>query len=522
MTTIDSRHPTVDPAGEANVLLRAVGLTKTFGSKVAVDNVDLTLRAGEIHALLGENGAGKSTVISMLSGQYRVDSGDIEIHGNHVRLSGPKDSLKQGVGVVYQDFRLVNDFSVLDNLVLGTGSSPSRAAWNKALEVMEPLGFALPRDAKVSALTVGEKQQLEILKLLYRGADILILDEPTAVLTPQQSTSLFQALRILADGGKAIMFVSHKLREVSDVADHITVLRGGRMVLTQPAERAQPDELATMMLGEDLGREKSVESGNVRENVLELREICTEPGRRSSLRDINFSVRRGEIVGVAGVSGNGQTDLAEVIAHTRTPVSGDLSFSGSTISYVPEDRLADGLVGRMTIAENLALRSYKDRDYHRSFFVSRRTMAEQAHPLIHAFGIPAQPYVTAGELSGGGQQRTILARELSSDPDLLVISQPTRGLDVASARSIHAEIVRVRDKGCGVLLVSEDLDEILKLADRVIVMVNGRAVAEFDRSSANRMEIGRYMTDAQTEEAHARIEAERGADEPDTNSKQGA
>ena len=501
MTNTTPASATLADPGEATVLLRAIGMTKTFGPKVAVDEVDLTLNAGEIHALLGENGAGKSTLISMLSGQYRPDAGQIAVRDQQVRLSGPKDSLKLGVGVVYQDFRLVDDFTVLENLVLGTGSGPTRSAWARAVNVMEPLGFDLPRDTKVAKLSVGEKQQLEILKLLFRGADILILDEPTAVLTPQQSTGLFEALRVLAGQGKAIMFVSHKLREVSEVADRISVLRGGRLVLSQLAERADARKLASMMVGEDVGQESPVVDGDPADSVLRLKKICTESGRRSSLTSIDLDVRRGEIVGIAGVSGNGQTDLAEVVSHTRSIVSGGIDFEGSTIAYVPEDRLAAGLVGRMTIAENLALRSYSDRKHYKSWYVSRRKMAARAKPLIEAFGIPAAPTVKAGELSGGGQQRTILARELSSNPDLLVICQPTRGLDVVSARTIHDHILKVRDAGGGVLLVSEDLDEILRLADRVLVMVKGELVAEFDRETATRTTVGQRMTDAQDDDA---------------------
>jgi simple sugar transport system ATP-binding protein len=471
-------------------------MTKTFGDKVAVASVDVDLFAGEIHALLGENGAGKSTVISMMSGQYKPDRGSLEVEGRHVRFSGPKDSLRHGIGVVYQDFRLVDDFSVLDNLVLGTRWRPSKAAWAHARQTMSDVGFDLPRDTLAGQLSVGEKQQLEILKLLFRGARILILDEPTAVLTPQQSAALFRALRVLADQGRAIMFVSHKLNEVSEAADRVTVLRAGRSVVSRPAEEATAAELAALMMGVVVEDTVDVPQRAVGEPVLTLEDVTTSEGRRSTLKGVGLTVRRGEIVGVAGVSGNGQTDLAQVAAGTLAPESGRRLLDGRTVAYVPEDRLAGGLVARMNIAENLALRSFRDRSLYHPLFVSRRAMAARAEPLIRNFAIPAASGTSAGELSGGGQQRTILARELSSRPDLLVICQPTRGLDVASALAIQERLLGVRAAEGGVLLISEDLDELLKLCDRVLVLAGGRIVGEFPRGAADRSVIGAHMLGA--------------------------
>ena len=488
------------PAGP---LLRATAMRKTFGDKVAVACVDVELHGGEIHALLGENGAGKSTIISMISGQYKPDAGTLEVAGEPMRFATPKDSLAHGIGVVYQDFRLVEDFSVLDNLVLGTSSRPSRAAWAEAREAMDQVGFDLPRDVPVAALSVGEKQQLEILKLLFRGARILVLDEPTAVLTPQQASSLFRALRVLADQGRAIMFVSHKLNEVADAADRVTVLRAGRTVSTRTVEEVSAGELADLMMGTAVDSSLEVAARPTGDAVLVLDDVATARGRRSTLQGLSLDVRRGEVVGIAGVSGNGQTDLAEVAAGTLPPVSGSRRFTGRTIAYVPEDRLAGGLVGRMSIAENLALRSFRDRALYHPLFVSRRAMTARAHPLIEAFAIPAEPGTSAGELSGGGQQRTILARELSSRPDLLVICQPTRGLDVVSARAIQERLLDVRAAEGGVLLISEDLDELLKLCDRVLVLSGGRIVAEFPRGSADRTSVGAHMLGAATPEVAA-------------------
>ena len=485
---------------ERDVLLRATKMSKSFGPKLAVSGTSISLCAGQIHALLGENGAGKSTLISMLCGEYRPDDGQLEIGGNPIRFSSPKDGLDHGVGVVHQDFRLVGAFSVLENLILGTKSRPNRQSWVRAVELMEGVGFDLARDARVSTLSVGEKQQLEILRLLFRGAQVLILDEPTAVLTPQQSERLFQALRLLADQGKAIMFVSHKLREVSCIADWITIMRGGERVLSQALGEATHAELADLMMGVKVDETLSLPVRQSGAPLLVLRDVQTAAGRRSSLGGLDLTICEGEIVGVAGVSGNGQTDLADVAANLMSPTSGSRTFHSHRIGYVPEDRLETGLVGQMTVAENLAFRNYRDASRYHPFYISRKKINADAEPLIKEFAVPASGQVKAGELSGGGQQRTILAREMTAQPDLLVACQPTRGLDVLSAVSVHNRLLAVRELGGGVLLISEDLDELLKLADRVTVIVKGRIVANIARADANRTLIGSYMTAMHVEE----------------------
>ena len=476
------------------VLLRATRMSKSFGPKLAVSATSITLRAGQIHALLGENGAGKSTLISMLSGEYKPDEGEIEIYGHVTRLATPKNGLDHGVGVVHQDFRLVGAFTVLENLVLGTKFRPNNESWTRSVELMRGVGFELSRDTRVSTLSVGEKQQLEILRLLFRGARVLILDEPTAVLTPQQSEALFNALRLLADQGKAIMFVSHKLREVTRVADWITIMRGGHRVLSQRLGETTHAELAGLMMGVNVDDAVTLPPREPGSPLLCLTGVHTSPGRRSSLRGLDVTVHEGEIVGVAGVSGNGQTDLADLAANLIRPTSGSRVFTANRLGYVPEDRLETGLVGQMTIAENLAFRNYRDSSRYHPIYISRKKLNADAVPLIENFAIPSPGYIRAGELSGGGQQRTILAREMTAHPDLLVACQPTRGLDVLSAVGVHDQLLAVRERNGGVLLISEDLDELLKLSDRILVIVNGHIAADISRDVANRTLIGSHMT----------------------------
>jgi len=488
-----------ETADEGAIALSARGIRKVFDGKAANDDVDFAVRCGEVHALLGENGAGKTTLISILCGQYRPDAGTIEVAGEPRRFSSPRDALRAGVGVVHQDLRQVERFSVVENVVLGTQDAPGRASADKVAEISRELGFHLDPRAIVAGLTVGERQQLEIVKLLYRGMSVLILDEPTAVLAPQQSEQLFRALRRLADSGKAVVFISHRLPEVIAAADVVTVLRHGRVVAHRSMEGARPEDLSLLMVGDEAGEAVVAAPGTPGEAVLELRDAACGSGRRA-LNGVSLSVRCGEIVGVAGVSGNGQVELAEVAAGMLTPSGGSRAVHGNSVAFIPEDRLATGLVGRMSIAENLAFRRFREPPMSRRGWLRRGQIRAHARELIERFRIPAtddrQP---VAKLSGGGLQRVIVAREITEAPDLLVAAQPTRGLDVVSARSVRRQIVEARERGAGVLLVSEDLDELMELADRVLVMLAGRVVAEFGRGQATRAEIGRSMTGAQVE-----------------------
>jgi simple sugar transport system ATP-binding protein len=488
-----------DTAGEGAIALSARGITKVFDGKAANDDVDFAVRCGEIHALLGENGAGKTTLISILCGQYRPDAGAIEVAGEPRRFSSPRDALRAGVGVVHQDLRQVERFSVVENVVLGTEDAPGRVAVDKVAEISRDLGFHLDPRAIVAGLTVGERQQLEIVKLLYRGMSVLILDEPTAVLAPQQSQELFRALRRLADSGKAVVLISHRLPEVIAAADVVTVLRHGRVVAHRSMAGAKPADLAHLMVGDEMGEPVVAAPGTPGETVLELHDAACGSGRRA-LNGVSLSIRGGEIVGVAGVSGNGQVELAELAAGMLAPSRGSREVHGDVVAFIPEDRLATGLVGRMSIGENLAFRRFQRPPMSTRGWLRRGQIRAHARELIERFRIPTtddrQP---VAKLSGGGLQRVIVAREMTESPDLLVAAQPTRGLDVVSAQSVRRQIVEARERGAGVVLVSEDLDELMELADRLLVMLAGRVVAEFARGEATRTEIGRSMTGAQGE-----------------------
>jgi len=463
---------------------------------LANDGVDFDVRSGEIHALLGENGAGKTTLISMLCGHYRADSGVIEVHGRARRFGSPRDALRAGIGVVYQDLRQVERFSVLENVVLGTSHRAGAAAEQRVRELCQELGFDLDPGAIVTTLSIGERQQLEIVKLLFRGASTLILDEPTAVLAPQQSEQLFAALRRLASDGNAVVFVSHRLREVTAAADVVTVLRHGRVVAHRPVADAAPEELARLMVGDEHVGELETRPGTPGESVLELGHASYRAGRRP-LYDLDLDVRAGEIVGVAGVSGNGQVELTELAAGLVEPSAGTRRSEARVIAFIPEDRLATGLVGPMSIAENLAFRRFHRRPMSTPLWLRRRPLREHARQLIEGFRIPtSNPRSQVASLSGGGLQRVIVAREISESPDLLIAAQPTRGLDVVSAKAVRAQVVAARDGGAGVLLVSEDLDELLELCDRIVVMLGGRIMAELPRGQATRRELGRHMTGA--------------------------
>jgi simple sugar transport system ATP-binding protein len=488
--------PAEDAEQQGQVALAARGIAKYFDGKPANEGVDFVVRRGEIHALLGENGAGKTTLISVLCGQYRPDAGRIEVAGAVHRFSAPRDALRAGIGVVHQDLRQVERFSVVENVVLGTRDRVGRAAEQRVREIASGLGFALDPTAIVARLSVGERQQLEIVKLLYRGMQVLILDEPTAVLAPQQSEQLFRALRLLADEGKAIVFISHKLREVTAAADVVTVLRHGRVVAHRPVAGAKPEELAALMVGEAAGESPAATPGTPAEPVLKLDGVTYGSARRA-VHDVELTVCRGEVVGVAGVSGNGQVQLAELAAGMVTPSSGSRDVDGEVVAFIPEDRLATGLVGAMSIGDNLAFRRFRKKPMSTPLWLRRGAVRDHAHKLIDAFNIPASDHrLQVAKLSGGGLQRVIVAREMTESPDLLVVAQPTRGLDVVSARSVRAQILAARDAGAGVVLVSEDLDELLELSDRLVVMLGGRIVASLPRAGIDRVELGRHMTGA--------------------------
>jgi simple sugar transport system ATP-binding protein len=490
------------------------GITKRFPGVVANDGVDFEAAAGEVHALLGENGAGKSTLSNILTGLYRPDEGEIFLHGEPVAFHAPRDALDAGVGMVHQHFRLVEPFTVAENVVLGdhrdAGSLLLRTRRIERRVADLSTRFGLPADprARIWQLSLGEQQRVEILKALYREARILILDEPTAVLTPQEADVLFETLREMAADGRTVIFISHKLHEVKTVADRVTVLRNGRTVATVDAADATLRSLASLMVGREIVAERpGVEERVPGEIVLQLENIWAEGDRGGlALRGVSLGVREGEIVAIAGVAGNGQRELAETVAGIRAQSEGTVAVGGrrlrgdpraaltAGVAYVPEDRLGTGVAPSLSIASNLVLRSYREPPASRGPLLSLKGIRNRAIELIQRYSIAAAgPAAPARQLSGGNLQKVVLAREFSGRPRLLVAASPTRGLDVGAIETVHAYLRRAAGEGVGVLLISEDLDEILALADRIAVMYEGAIVAETSRAEASVEEIGLQM-----------------------------
>jgi len=491
------------------------GITKRFPGVVANDQVDFEAAAGEVHALLGENGAGKSTLSNILTGLYRPDEGEILLYGRPVELHAPRDALDAGICMVHQHFRLVERFSVAENIALAdhrregrTFRLRQRAIERRVAELGERYGLAVDPRARVWQLSVGEQQRVEILKALYLDARILILDEPTAVLTPQEAEVLFETLREMAADGRTVIFISHKLHEVKAVADRVTVLRGGRAVATVAAAEATPRSLAALMVGRELAGGGNPEPRTPSGVVLELDGVSARGDRGGlAVRGVSLTVRGGEIVAVAGVAGNGQRELAETVAGMRAPAEGAVRIGGRAlragdprasiaagIAYVPEDRLGTGVAPSVSIASNFALKAYRERAVSRGPLLRLRRIRDRAVELIRRYSIAAPgPTAPARLLSGGNLQKVVLAREFSSLPKVLVAASPTRGLDVGAIETVHTHLRDAAGEGVGILLISEDLDEILTLADRIAVMYEGKIVGETARAGANVEEIGLLM-----------------------------
>jgi general nucleoside transport system ATP-binding protein len=495
------------------------GIVKRFPGVLANDRVDFEAAAGEVHALLGENGAGKSTLSNILTGLYRPDAGEIFIDGEPVQFQSPRDALDARIFMVHQHFRLVETFTVAENVVLGdhrgegrTFRLRHRAIEQRVAELSKRYGLAVDPRAHVWQLSLGEQQRVEILKALYREARILILDEPTAVLTPQEADVLFETLREMAAEGRTVVFISHKLHEVKAVADRVTVLRGGRSVATVSAADATLRSLASLMVGRELDSGQPVRARTAGEPVLELTDVWSDADRGdSAVRGASLVVRGGEIVAVAGVAGNGQRELAETVAGMRRATRGEILVCGKAIragdprsaiaagvAYVPEDRLGTGVAPSLSIASNLALKGYRERGSSHGPLLRIGRIRERAVELIHRYSIAAPgPGTPARLLSGGNLQKVVLAREFSGKPRLLIAASPTRGLDVGAIETVHAYLREAAADGVGVLLISEDLDEILLLADRVAVMYEGAIVGETSREEADVEEIGLLMAGGQ-------------------------
>jgi general nucleoside transport system ATP-binding protein len=491
------------------------GIVKRFPGVVANDHVDFEAAAGEVHALLGENGAGKSTLSNILTGLYRPDEGEIRLNGRAVEFRGPRDALDAGVGMVHQHFRLVEPLTVAENIVLGDHRGEGRAfrlrprrIERRVAELSSRYGLVVDPRARIWQLSLGEQQRVEILKALYREARILILDEPTAVLTPLEAQVLFKTLREMAAEGRTVIFISHKLHEVKAVADRVTVLRGGRSLATVPVADATPRSLAALMVGRELGDGSQVIERAPGEPVLEVDDVWTQGDRGdAAVKGVSLKVRGGEIVAVAGVAGNGQRELAETIAGLRAAARGRVRVGGKAlrpgdpraaiaagVAYVPEDRLGTGVAPSLSIASNFVLKSYRARHVSRGPLLRLRHIRERAVELIRQYRIAAPgPAVPARLLSGGNLQKVVLAREFSGRPRLLVAASPTRGLDVGAIESVHSYLREAAGDGIAVLLLSEDLDEILTLADRIAVMYEGAILGELSARGADVEEIGLLM-----------------------------
>jgi simple sugar transport system ATP-binding protein len=493
------------------------GITKRFPGVLANDNVDFDVRPGEVHALLGENGAGKSTLMNVLSGLYHPDEGEIRLAGRAVRFHDPHEAIAHGIGMVHQHFMLVPTLTVADNIMLGAevtrggGVLDHAEARRRIAGLSKQYGLAVDPDATVGELPVGVQQRIEIVKALYRRADILLLDEPTAVLTPQESDDLFRVVRELAADGKAIVFITHKLREVFALADRITVLRGGRVVGTTTPTDATEASLAAMMVGRSVELRVTKTPAQPREPVLRVEGLVVGDDRGHRRVDgVSLEVRSGEVLGIAGVEGNGQTELIEALTGLRAPLGGRVQLNGRDVTgapprelfgaglaHVPEDRHRYGLVLTYPLADNLVLSSYDRPPFARGFGIVWEAVRRFAERVVKEFDVRVPSVRTlAGHLSGGNQQKAVVGREFSREMRLLVAAQPTRGVDVGSTEFIHRRIVAARDAGTAVLLVSAELDEVLSLADRVAVIYGGRIVAERPTGQFTREEIGLLMTGA--------------------------
>jgi len=500
-------------------VLALTGITKRFPGVLANDRVDFALAPGEIHALLGENGAGKTTLMNVVYGLYQQDEGQIFISGNQVEIHDPNDALTRGIGMVHQHFMLVPVMTVTENLMLGHETTrgprlgplsdldPERVAEEiKALG--DQHGLSIDPDAYVQDLSVGEEQRVEIVKALYRGAEVLILDEPTAVLTPQESEDLFAVMHSLIAEGKSIIFITHKLKEVLTIADRITVLRDGRVVGTTEPSKTTEHELAAMMVGREVILQVEKGPADPGEAVLEVQQLQVRDIREQLVvRGISFTVRAGEILGIAGVQGNGQAELVEALTGLMPVESGHILLNGQEttqmkprkitetgMAHVPEDRHKHGLVLVYPLDENLILQTYYLPPFASRTFIQPKAVRENAEKLVREYDVRTPSIAThAGSLSGGNQQKVIVARELSREVQLLIANQPTRGLDVGSIEYIHNRIVQKRDEGVGVLLVSSELDEILGLSDRIAVIYAGEILAVMPASEATKERLGLLM-----------------------------
>jgi simple sugar transport system ATP-binding protein len=501
---IDNKQPVVTMSG----------VTKQFLDTVASDNITFNLYAGEICALLGENGAGKTTLMNILFGYYACDEGQVFIKGEKVNLCAPKDAIARGVGMIHQHFALVPSQTVLENIIVGTGSGKGifldlKNARRDIVRLQKRFGLLVDPDAKIWTLSVGEQQKVEILKALYRDVDILIMDEPTAVLAPAETEELFKTLKSLVKEGRSVVFISHKLTEVMDISDRIVVLRAGRVVAEKKTAETSPRELANLMVGRELLENLVKESIPAGEPVLEIEALSALNDKNiAALHKLNLVVLRSEILGMAGISGNGQRELAEILFGLRHPTDGTVKIAGQSLKFgsptaainlkmgrIPEDRIDTGLMMDLSVAENMILETHTSARFQRFGWMKSKLIRRHSDELIDAYGIKtADGDVITKSLSGGNLQKVMLARELAGQPAMVVAAQPTRGLDVGAMEYIHQRILQERERGAGILLISEDLDEIFNLSDRIVVLYEGRIMGEVPCEHATREQVGLWMS----------------------------
>lgn len=501
------------------------GITKVFPGTIANDNVDFDLLKGETHVLLGENGAGKTTLMNVLYGLYQQEKGDIYVNGKQVKISNPNDAIKLGIGMVHQHFMLVHNFTVAENIVLGIEPKKGiKLDMKKAIGDVEALskkyGFAIDPNSVIQDISVGQQQKVEILKALYRGAEILILDEPTAVLTPQEIEDLGIIIKNLIKEGKSVILITHKLKEVMSMSDRVTILRRGKVTGTVKTSETSIDQLAELMVGRKVRLTVDKKEVNLGGEVLKVQDLVALDQRNlPAVNGVSLTVYGGEILGIAGVDGNGQSELVEVLTGLRKAKEGQITLKGKDIynkspkeisdngiGHIPEDRHKRGLILKYSIFENAILGIHKNRPFSKGIVMNYRAIRDYCKKLIAEFDVRTpNDEVSASALSGGNQQKLIVAREITKDPELLIASQPTRGLDVGAIEYIHKRLVEERNKGKAVLLVSLELDEILSLSDRIAVMYDGKVVAILDRKDANEHKLGILMAGGSLDEAKKEV-----------------
>ncbi len=501
-----------------NYIVEMLNITKEFPGIIANDNITLKLKRGEIHALLGENGAGKSTLMSVLFGLYQPEKGEIRKDGEVVKINNPNDANELGIGMVHQHFKLVEIFTVLENIILGVepnkmGFLQKKEARKKVMDLSQKYGLMVDPDALIEDITVGMQQRVEILKMLYRDNEILIFDEPTAVLTPQEIKELLQIMKEFANEGKSILFITHKLNEIMEVADRCTVLRKGKYIGTVDVKDTTKEELSKMMVGRDISftvDKKEMESGEVVLSVRDLT-VASKTNKNNAVKNVSFDVRAGEIVCIAGIDGNGQTEFVNALTGLDKVSSGNITLCNQDItkasvrnrsiagmSHIPEDRHKHGLVLDYKLEENLVLQRYWQPEFQKRGFIKFDAVRKYSEKLIENYDIRSGqgPITVVRSMSGGNQQKAIIAREIDKDHELLVAVQPTRGLDVGAIEYVHKQLVARRDAGKAVLLVSLELDEVMNVSDRILVMYEGEIVGELDPKTTTVQELGLYMSGA--------------------------